>query len=228
MDYDKQYFLSGDTLFAAQLNAMDDQIAANAAAIADLLYQPIQIVSFAATPAVAELGSTANSVDLNYAISKIPETAQLDGTEREITTASGQIQLTGLNLSAGKTWTLAVTDERENTDSKTASLAFANRVYYGAAHQPGSISSAFLSALSGNALSASRGRTISVNAGDDQYIWYAVPARLGTCVFRVGGFDGGFSLVHTFPHQNASGYTESYDVYRSDHAGLGLTSITIS
>ena len=61
----------------------------------------------------------------------------------------------------------------------------------------------------------------------DRYIYYAIPHRLGTPVFFVGGFEGGFALEKTFDYQNPSGYTESYDVYKSTNAGLGSTTVTV-
>jgi hypothetical protein len=51
---------------------------------------------------------------------------------------------------------------------------------------------------------------------------------MGTRSFKVGGFDGGFTLYDTISFTNASGYTEEYYVYRSDNAGLGQTSVTVS
>ena len=78
-------------------------------------------------------------------------------------------------------------------------------------------------------LSGSRARTKTVTAGAGQYIWFAYPARLGAATFKVGGFEGGFTLVDgSFSHTNASGYTEAYRVYRSDNAGLGATTVVVS
>ena len=47
----------------------------------------------------------------------------------------------------------------------------------------------------------------------------------GTPTFKVGGFEGGFNLVKTFDHTNASGATVSYDVWQSTNAGLGNTTV---
>jgi hypothetical protein len=44
----------------------------------------------------------------------------------------------------------------------------------------------------------------------------------------VGGFEGGFSKAATFDFTNASGYTESYDVWLSDEMNLGSTSVKVS
>ena len=76
-------------------------------------------------------------------------------------------------------------------------------------------------------LSNSKNRTITVNAGAGEYIFYCVPSRLGACSFNVGGFDGGFSKVATVNFTNSDNYAENYDIYKSDNANLGNTNVTI-
>lgn len=198
--------------------------------ISDIHYEPITITSFTASQTSAEIGSTVSSMTLTWALSKTPETLTIDNVAYTLA-KNGTASLTGLNITSNKTWTLAVTDAGSSGNppasaSKTATLRFYNRVYYGAAAQ-GTINNAFLTSLN-STLSSSKARNISVNAGSGQYIWYAVPTAFGTCTFTVGGFSGGFSLVSTFNHTNASGHTESYDVYRSDNANLGSTTVTVS
>ena len=56
--------------------------------------------------------------------------------------------------------------------------------------------------------------------------FYAVPTRYGDVSFNVGGFDGGYSKVATIEFTNASGYKENYDIYKSDNANLGNTTVT--
>lgn len=198
------------------------------AAIADLSYSPIQISAFSVSPASAETGSTVTSATLSYTMNKRPTSATLDGAAQTINQDSGTINLTGLFLTANKTWTLAATDGRGTSDSKTATLSFLNKAHWGVATQPAEINSSFVLGLANGVLTASRSRTISVNAGTSQYIWYAVPSALGTCSFAVGGFSGGFTKAATITHTNASGASASYDVYRSVNAALGETSVVVS
>ena len=56
------------------------------------------------------------------------------------------------------------------------------------------------------------------NAGE--YVYYCIPSRLGTPTFNKA-----FTLVDTISHTNASGYTEAYDIYKSDSAGLSEVTI---
>lgn len=197
------------------------------ARVADLEYKPMTISAFGATPNQAEQGSTVSSVALAYTMNKVPESASLDGIAQEITTPTGTIQQAGA-ITANRTWTLVAQDERGAVASKAATLSFLWKAYYGAAAAPGAINSAFLLSLANGVLTASRARTFTVNAGASQYIWYAVPTSFGACSFKVGGFDGGFSKVSTFSHTNASGGVTNYDVYRSDNANLGSTTVTVS
>ena len=71
-------------------------------------------------------------------------------------------------------------------------------------------------------------KTFTVTAGDGQYVWFAYPKRYGTPKFNVGGFDGGFSKITDMEFTNASGYTETYTIYRSDNSNLGTQTIKVS
>lgn len=198
----------------------------------DMSYSAIAITSFTASPAQAERGSTVAEVTLAYVLNVKPASVQIDGADAEAV-RSGSVRLTGQDLRENKTWTLVAKDsgsasQAPATATKAASLTFLNRVYFGAAAAPSAVNSAFLLGLANAVLTNTKARNFTVNAGAGQHIWYAVPARLGACAFKVGGFDGGFTLAGTISHTNASGYTEEYNVYRSDNANLGSTAVTVS
>lgn len=198
---------------------------------ADMAYTPVVLNSFTVSPTEAEMGSTVTSVSYAYSANKIPATLKIDGNN--ITAAqSGSGALT-VNLTETKTWTMTATDtgspsHSPATSTKTASLTFMNRVFYGVSAIPSSVGSTFVNSLSNKVLSTTRARTITLNVTSGNYAWYASPTRLGSCTFKVGGFDGGFEPAQTVSVTNASGYTENYYVYRSTNPSLGSTSITIS
>lgn len=77
-------------------------------------------------------------------------------------------------------------------------------------------------------LSNSRVKTFTVTAGAGEYIYYIIREALGTPTFTVGGFEGGFSKVGDVSWQNPRGFTENYDVWRSDSAGLGQTTVEVT
>ena len=203
--------------------------------IDDLSYEPISITAFSASPSQKEIGSSASNVVLSWSLSKIPVSIKINNNT--LTAPEGGWGTSGTwtdsgTYSADKTWTLEVTDAggvsiAATTVSRNTILYFRKSVYYAAATIPATMDSAFLLTMSSD-LAASKAKTFTVNAGVNQYIWYAIPAAFGTCNFSVGGFEGGFELVNTIQHTNASGHTESYYVYRSTNDGLGSTRVTVS
>ena len=202
-----------------------DQLALIESDIADLKYVPIAIKSFSNDVGTVEIGSTVKEVKLSWTLNKIPESVTLDGTE-QIIGSSGSITQTWISIKSNKSWSLKVTDERGATASATTQISFLNGVYYGVSAEPGTLDSAFILGLK-KTLRNSKLPSFSVSAGAGQYIYYCIPSRFGTCTFTVGGFTGGFSLIGTIEFTNASGYKENYDVYRSDNASLGSTSVTV-
>lgn len=186
-------------------------------------YKAISITSFTNDKNTVEMGSTVDSVTLKWALNKKAKTLTLDGNS--ITPTDVSKELSGLGLKFNKTWTLKATDEKDAASTKTTSITFLNGVYYGVSAIPSSYDSAFVLKLT-KALQGSRNKTFTLNAGAGQYIFYAIPARYGECGFNVGGFDGGFTKVSTFDFTNASGYKESYYLYKSDNANLGNTTVT--
>ena len=178
-----------------------------------LEYEDITITSFTASPSTAELGSSVN-VDLAWSINKPPTYQCIDG----IPVQGNSKQYTG--ITATRTFTLSVTDG-ETTATKQATVTFANQIYYGVADDLSNVTS--LSKV----LSNKKTRTITVDADAGEYIIYAIPARLGSVVFYVGGFEGGFEDPVEQTLVNESGYQEAYRVYRSTNAGLGETTVDV-
>lgn len=178
-----------------------------------LEYKDIEITSFAASPSTAELGSSVN-VNLAWSLNK-PATYQvIDG----IPVQGNSKQYTG--ITATRTFTLSATDG-ETTATKQATVTFANQIYYGVASDLSNVT-----ALS-KVLSNKKSRTITVDADAGKYIIYAIPARLGSVAFYVGGFEGGFEDPVEQTLVNESGYQEVYKVYRSTNEGLGETTVDI-
>jgi hypothetical protein len=192
---------------------------------ADFEYVAIDITNISSTVTKAEMGNVVNNVTISWVVNKTPKEQTLNGSEVAVNLRS--VALTEQGITANKTFTVKVTDERNTTDTATTSITFLNGVYYGAAAAPETLDSVFIRSLT-KELSNTRGRTITVNAADGKNIWYALPTRLGACNFSVGGFSGGFDLVDTIQFTNASGYTESYYVYASAKTGLGETKVVVS
>lgn len=233
---------------AADAKATGDRIRTIEAAIADLTYEPINITSFTLTGEGFNADNSAivifaNPAELGQEVIKPTAKWSLDREAKKIVLSStnstfGTIDVTGRTqyttsintqfaIKTDTKFTLTATDERGTETKLDKWLYFYNGVYYGAAAQPSTIDSAFVLGLT-KELRSNKKPSFNANAGAGQYIWYCLPKRMGTCAFKVGGFDGGFLLVDTISFTNASGYTEDYYIYRSDNASLGSTSISVS
>lgn len=176
-----------------------------------------------------EVGETVDDVTLTWDWNKAPDALTLDGAavaKGEDGAFPKSAALTNQGLTKDRTYTLQATDARGAKSSKTTSVTFRYKAYWGVGAADATVDSAFLLGLAGSALTDSKARDFTVTAGDGEHIFYAIPASLGTPSFFVGGFEGGFSKVKTIDHTNASGATASYDVYMSDNAGLGQTAVS--
>lgn len=198
---------------AVELRAFESECVDIRARLDALEYKDIKINTFTASPALSEIGSL-QTVTLSWSLNKQATSqningAPVEGSSKQYTDVAHDTSYT-LNVSDGQT-----------SASKSVSVSFANRIYYGAAADLTSVTE--LSSV----LSNNPARTITVNAGAGQYIIYAIPARLGDVTFFVSGFEGGFNAAVEQNLVNSSGYVETYKIYRSTNAGLGDTTVEI-
>ena len=194
--------------------------------VADLMYVPIDITSLTHNAGTKEVGSVVDSVTISWALNRSPESQLLDGIAVEEDLRS--MTLTALDIRSNKTFTLKVTDERGATDTASTTINFLKGVYYGVLENGATINSAGVLGLT-RSLRSNHMPSFTVNAGATQRIAYAHPTNgFNAPVFNVGGFEGGFSKASTFQFTNASGHTESYDIYLSDNVNLGSTTVKVS
>ena len=194
-------------------------------ALDSLLYKSPTVTSLTTTYSggtTLEMGTVLSSVTFNWAYNKnITSQAfanvSLDTNVRTYTYTRGIFNTTTLNLTAS---------DGKNSCSRSITFTYANRIFYGVS-STNTYNVALLKSLS-NTLSNSKARSFTVNAGSNQYIFYAVPTRLGGCKFAVHGFEGGFEKVATISYTNSQTYTESYDIYKSDNPNLGNTTVVVS
>lgn len=210
------------------------------------LYKAIAVNSLTLNKeSVYEIGAAVTGLDAVWVLNKAPAEQTITVPEYAVTIENigADVQsTTGLTGNAATQWNgvktqektsgtltvvLTVKDDRGASASKTASIHWFNGVYTGAAEAPATIDSAFILTLT-KSLQGGKGKTFTVNAETGAYIWYTCSVSYGTPNFNVGGFDGGFSKVATFDFTNSSGYTEEYQVWRSDNAGLGSTTVKVS
>lgn len=198
---------------AADVTIIKAQIVDILARLDALEYKAIDIQSFTANPTLIEIGSN-STIDLTWALNKAATTQTINGTAVQGTS----MQVT--NISASTTFRLEVSDG-ETEATKTVAVTAANQIYYGAAADFSTVTSLT------KVLSDNKRRTITVDAGQGQYIIYAYPARLGDVTFYVDSWEGGFEPAVEQSITNTSGYTETYKLYRSTNANLGETTVEI-
>ena len=183
------------------------------------------------SPSTKEIGESVTNAQLAWSVSKETSSITLDDV-----LVDGKTSYFDPNTyTANKTWTLKATEKNGQSDgtcatvTATATLSFLNGVYYGVSSN-GDIDNEDTDAIIKftKSLRSSKLTSFNVTAGDGEYIYYCLPKRMGACSFKVGGFDGGFILQSEGAFTNASGYTETYYIYRSDNASLGATSVTVT
>ena len=229
MAYKCHNFCKGDVLDAEQMNCIEQGIVAVEDEIAkikaDLAYVPIDITKFTSNAAgTHEIGKVIESVKLSWEINKEPVSQTLDG---EMLAADvREMSVTG-PISTDKSFSLSVTDDRNVTDKASTSITFLNGVYYGALEYGADIDSAAVLGLT-KKLQSGRKVDFTVTPGEGQRPAYALPTRYGTPTVKIGGFEYAWEKVATFDFTNASGYTESYDVWMHGQNVSGSITINVT
>lgn len=189
----------------------------------DLLYVPINITSFSGGATQYELGRLLTSITFNWAINKTVTSQTLVGpaemTPVVLTAGQRSVTVTLADLSSDAVFTLTADDGVIPVDADF-NVSFVNRNYFGDVVIPGSIDSAFVLSLP-SILKANRSHTYTSDAIGTQYNWYCYPTRYGTPTFYAGGFEGGYQLIQTLSFTNNYGYTEDYEIWRSDNPDIG-------
>lgn len=193
-------------------------------AIDESAYIPIEINSFSNTTNIAEKGSKITSVTFNYSFNQTPNVLTLDGVN--IPAGSNTYVKSGISLTTDTVFTLAASDKKAHSVSAETDIKFLNGVYYGVAEEPAEYNSAFILSLSKN-LQNNNKIVFEVDASGIQYIYYCTPTVYEKPKLSVSGLIGGFEKIQTINFTNSNNYTESYDIYRSEYNGLGLTIVKV-
>jgi len=199
----------------------------------ELLYTPLTINSFSANPSTYEKGQVLTSVALLWTYNKAVESQTITGTDvvsPSLLVGDRNKVVTLSNVAVNTVITLTADDVVADDNAaitRTVTLQFLNKLYWGKGVIPGAVNSAFILALSNSELKSSRTKSFSIDASTGEYIWFALPEAYGLPSFLTNGFNGGFQLHSTISLTNASGHTENYRVYRTTNHSLGLTFVDV-
>lgn len=194
--------------------------------IAKVEYVKPAIASFASNAqAVYEIGQKVASIVFNWTTNK-------DVTSQSLTdctiTAEDRTATYNTELSSNKTFTLTIGDG-ENTDSKSISIAFRNKIYFGGAAEPGDYDSAFILGLAKSQFATSKAGSFAMTVGAGEYGYLAFPKSFGSLSsVKIGGFDTDVISCGDIAFTNASGGVVTYSIYRTGRSRLGSLTMVVS
>lgn len=209
--------------FNGAIRAINEAISSNAARIAALENggtpgggggnPGVSITGASVSPEIVELGTTKNVI-VNWTIEGKSEKTTINGIN-----VPGQTQYIDYDVTSTKDYVITATDTEGRKVKSTVTVNFENNIFWGVSNSE-EITEGLVKALTSRTLSGKKNRSIQVSP-DNQYIFYALPSRLGGVTFTLGSLTGGFSDPVAIDITNASGYTEQYLVYKSDWLQTG-------
>lgn len=222
----------------ADIDAAEADIADLKQAMALLNYKPIDIQSATInglSALVAECGTTISTLNFAWYLNKNPEHLYFGGdglTTEELAVTARSKTLTGsfTKTTPGGYYSFALTatetspDGVSKQDAKVFTLTFYNPIYYGVGSLASGFTSDFIKGLSKQVQNTKAYDFTS--APKNQYVYYAVPKRLGKVTFKVNGFAGGFEEPVVVNVKN--GYPEDYYVYRSTEVLTGTLNVDVT
>jgi hypothetical protein len=197
------------------------------------------ISSFIGPAALQELGATINNPTFTAAYSPAAALAGLTlvevvddqgGSVVDVTSIPTGFNYPGVYAptvpDTAVTWSLQATELGVANAQVVAT--WVNQVYHGPS-PAGAHDDAFILALASSQLNKTRALTYTDTAGASDFLYHALPSRLGVPTFIIGGFESIYTLVaNGVMVTNGSGFTEAYDLWRSTNPGLGSTTVEVS
>lgn len=194
--------------------------------IAKVEYIKPEITAFNMTPSatVYEVGQSVDSVSFDWTLNK-------DVTSQALTdctvTAEDREATYDTPISSAKTFTLTVGDG-QNSASKSISIAFRNKIYFGGAAEPSDYDSAFILGLAKSQFATTKAGSFAMTVGDGEYGYLAFPKSFGSISqVNIGGFDVDVTACGDIAFTNASGGVNTYSIYRTGRTGLGSITMVV-
>ena len=234
-NHDEVYAAKKHTHSTADVAYTNEQypgMATVADALDQLLYVAPAVKTFTASPAFGdyEIGDTVSNPRFTWSYNKaiVNQNLKAGGSALPLDDQQAREYAYTGDITSNTTFTIAGSDNKAKSCSRTGSFNFKHKRYFGVAEVPAEYNSDFILGLSGKEFCTGRTKSaFSLTAGAGQYYFYCFPATYGTPTFNVGGFDGGFELAATIDFTNASGNTTSFVIWKSENANLGTQSIIV-
>lgn len=188
-----------------------------------IYYVAPKIESFTMTPSttIYEKGYSLDSLTFNWTLNK--EVTSQTLTDCTVT-VDDRSATYSTPITNNKTFTLSVGDGEQN-DSKSLSILFQDKIYYGSASIPETYNSAFILGLSKSQFGTSIKGTYPISVGDSEYGYLCVPSSWSVkSECYIGGFLTELVKEGSFTFVNSQGYSSSYDIFRTSISGLGSIS----
>ncbi|WP_170317612.1 hypothetical protein [Paroceanicella profunda] len=214
-------FFSWQDVTEAHLAALAQAgVAARLAAL-----ETLSIATLTVTPSgVQELGASVTpTLTWTYAGEGSIASVSVNGTA---ISAAATSYVAPAPITAGTSYTVQVTDTLGRTDSRSVTVPFQPRVFWGASASS-SLNSAGIITLSGSRLQSNKTLFESI-ATAGGYAYFAYPASFGApSLYRLFGFDED-PVSTTVSVTTAAGHTADYIVLRSPAPAAGAMSVEVS
>lgn len=170
---------------------------------------------------VNEVGSSISSITFNWTYNKDVVSQSLTDNTLADETARTATYTPTTAISANKTFTLTASDGTKSV-SKSVSVYFRNKIYWGAAATVDIYNSAFILALSNSNFATSYKGSYTMTIGAGQYGFITFPSSFGTLSkVKIGGFDTELESIGDISFTNSSGGVVTYSIYKTTQANLG-------
>jgi hypothetical protein len=191
-------------------------------------YVEPKITSFTLTPPTDtyEIGTVISAGTLSFSWSANKEIKSQSLTDCSIT-SEDRDAVYEADLSNTKTFVLTISDG-EKTATSSKKISFLNKGYWGSAAVPDEYNSEFILNLNTNKFVSSKSGTYSINVLSGEYGFLALPTSFGTIsTVWIGGFEVEIETAATIAFTNASGNTNSYNIYKTTRSGLGSIQLEV-
>ena len=201
----------------------------------NVIWKPLYVSDINPDPAILTFATPALSLEVGQSITAPSFTATYNEDPISITfkDSSSNVSVSPSNINSfASAYTFSLNTPGFITFTLTANypipsiqklnITWMDRIYYGHLSSLSAITS-----LQANLLASNVNNSYTVNAGPNEYIYFAIPETFDIPRFSVNGFQGGFSLISNLTLTNQYGIEVDYNIFRSDNHSLGLTTVML-